>query len=716
MSHNEKRIATIRESITKIARILTGNKVIVTQSGVKAFIHYDETTMKASRVNLPMIPDDATDELIEAVQGFLDSEISKVLFSDSRSSLRAKYDKLDGIYKPIESLYCEKEMIKEFPGSRNNLANMHETFVQRFIEPKLKEAIANGASEQQLFQVLAIPALRAWGGSEFFKNYMKDKWSLIAGIQEQLDPVANKISKINKPEDCYEMAREIRKIVEGEGEPGEDSNPFGDESDKTNSKGKGSNSGGSKGKSKAMPNLDDEESEDEDEDEGESSGGEKADAEEGESDEEGSGGAGEGDDDEAEGESEGGAGAGEEPESDDEEGEEGGEEEESGEEGEDGSSADESDDEPVKAEGESDDVGADKSSNPTEDKDVEQCEKGSNASALRDFNWDNVSDMSNEFGQHVTDLCTKEMKDEGYTVFTREWDEIAPPKIPSRFDDRWMTNMEESIEGMVGPVARQLERAFTARNKSLWQQGQTKGKMSSGNLYRLTAGDDKIFKKKIEHRTSDIAVSLVVDCSGAMSGRKIYTAMCAAWVVSEVLTKLGVDNEVIGFTTMHYESDHAQSLYRELSKEYDHGRSWDRCEPIRMPVFKAFSERFGIEQKKRMASYMHINGSLKNNVDGESVQYAYDRLAKQASKGKPKGKTMIVFSDGMPAAAMSSSKLNNHLKEVVKRMEKEGTNVVGVGICSDSVQHFYRKNVKMDNVEELPGIVLTQLRDALLAA
>lgn len=77
---------------------------------------------------------------------------------------------------------------------------------------------------------------------------------------------------------------------------------------------------------------------------------------------------------------------------------------------------------------------------------------------------------------------------------------------------------------------------------------------------------------------------------------------------------------------------------------------------------------------------------------------------------------MIVFSDGMPAASVSSSKLNNHLKQVVARIEKEGTNIVGIGICSDSVQHFYRKNVKLDNVEELPGIVLNQLRDALMTA
>lgn len=709
-SAKAKRIQVIRESITKIAKILTDDKVSVTQAGVQAFVKYDEHTMKPSRVNLPMIPDDASDELIDAVQGFLDGEISKVLYADPRSALRSKYEKLEGIYKPIESLFCEKSMTKAFPGSRQNLNHMHQAFVDKFIEPKLKEALASGASEQQLFQVLAIPALRAWGGQEFFKDYMSDKWSLIAGIQKELDPIASKISGMTKPEDAYEMAKQIRNIVEGEPMEGDGHNPFGDKnSTKTSKNGGGGGSKSAGGRSSGKKNGSKSPSE------GGGGMGEESEEEEAGSGSGGPGSGGEGEDEEGEGS----AGEREAPGEEEEEGSEGEEEadEDEGEEEEARDpSEDDSDDEPHQLE-----EGTDGHSDQSERKDMEedeeviQSERGG-ASMLSEFDWNKVQDMGTEFAQHVTELCTSEMENETYTIFTREWDQIEPPKIPSSYSPAWMAEIEKSIDGMVGPVARQLERAFTARNKSLWQQGQTKGKMSANNLYRLTAGDDKIFKKKIEHRTRDVAVSLVVDCSGSMSGRKIFTAMCAAWVVSEVLTRLGVANEVIGFTTGDYDSDEGRKLYRELSDEWSHGRSWDRTEPIRMPVFKSFDERFGIEQKKRMASYYHIRGALQNNVDGESVQYAYERLCKAANKGKPKGKMMIVFSDGMPAASVSSSKLNNHLKQTVARIEKEGTNIVGIGICSDSVSHFYRKNVKLDNVEELPGIVLNQLRDALMSA
>lgn len=684
-----QRIAIMREAITKIAQILSDGKVLVTQSGVKAFVKYDERTMKATRVNLPMIPDDASDELIDAIQGFLDSEISKVLYADGKSNLRANHENMSGLYNPLESFFCEKEMVKNFSGARHNLANMHQTFVDKFITPKLKEALANGAEEQELFQVLAIPALRAWGGQKFFQDYMSDKWSLIAGIQKQLDPIAKKMQTMTKASDCYDMAKQIRNIVMGEPPEGDGNNPFGDEDpSKKNGPGGGGPGGGrskgSGGKGKAQANKGKgagELSEEEDEEAG-GAGGEASDEEEEEEDD----GA---EEEEGDGDAE-----------DDEAGEEAGDKDPRKEDAQNG------------ADGQSKQSERDKL---TEDSESAQSEYGG-ANFMKNFDWDKVQDISTEFGQYVSDLCSSEMEDEDYTVFTREWDQLEPPKIPSQYSPKWLEQMESSIAGMVGPVARQLERAFAARNKSLTQQGLRKGKLSSNNLYRLTAGDDHIYKNKIEHKTREIAVSLVIDCSGSMHGSKIHTAMCSAWVLADVLGRLGVECEIMGFTTGDLYSVRSQDLYKEMCAASHAGKEFDRCEPLRLPLFKSFQEKFSIEVKKRMASYAHVQSSMASNIDGESVQYAYESLCRHANKGKKKGKMMIVFSDGQPAGGVDSRKLNSHLKKVVQRIEKDGTNIVGVGIMSNSVQHFYRKNVKLDNVADLPGIVLKQLRDALLAS
>lgn len=684
-----KRIAIVRESIIKIAQILSDNKVLVTQSGVKAFVKYDERTMIATRVNLPMIPDDASEELIDAIQGFLDSEISKVLYADGKSNLRANHENMSGLYNPLESFFCEKKMVENFQGSRHNLANMHQTFVDKFIEPKLKEALANGAEEQELFQVLAIPALRAWGGQQFFKDYMSDKWSLIAGIQKQLDPIASKMSSMTKPEDCYEMAKEIRNTVMGEPPEGDGDNPYGDPDPsaggggggKGGSKGKGAGGGGASGKSgKGDAGALDEE--DEEKEEGAGGAGEEEEEEGEETDEE---------DDEAEEEADG---------DDDEEDE---------------SPKPEPEDEGAGGVGRDSRTKQSETPPGTEDSASGQQDYAG-ANYMKDFDWDKTQDIGDEFGQYVTDLCSTEMDAEEYTVFTREWDQHEPPKIPKSFKPEWVDNMEKQIQGMVGPVSRNLERAFAARNKSLTQQGLKKGKLSSNNLYRLVAGDDHIYKGKIEHKTRDIAVSLVIDCSGSMHGSKINTAMCSAWVMADVLQRLGVECEIVGFTTGDLSSQHAQDLYNELRDEYSKGREWDRTEPIRMPMFKSFKEKFSNAIKQRMASYAHIQGAMAGNIDGESVQYAFESLNRHARKGKPKGRMMIVFSDGQPAAGVDGRKLNAHLKNTVKRIEADGVNIVGVGIMSNAVQQFYRKNVKLDNVEDLPGIVLKELRDALLAS
>ncbi|QOC57913.1 hypothetical protein phiK7B1_058 [Pseudomonas phage phiK7B1] len=690
-----QRIVIMREAITKIAQILSDGKVLVTQSGVKAFVKYDERTMKATRVNLPMIPDDASDDLIEAIQGFLDSEISKVLYADGKSNLRAAHENMAGLYNPLESFFCEKEMVKNFAGSRHNLANMHQTFVDKFIEPKLKEALANGAEEQELFQVLAVPALRAWGGQKFFQDYMSDKWSLIAGIQKQLDPIANKMKTMTKASDCYDMAKEIRNVVMGEPPEGDGDNPFGDEDPSKKGGGGGGGAGGGRGAGKGGPKS--------------------------KSKPKGNKGAGGGSLDEEEEEEDAAGGPGGKPELDEEEPEDGaGDEDDAEDDAEDEEDGEDDGDKPAPREEDAGEGGDGISSQqenkgPTEDTESAQSEYGG-ANYLKDFDWDKVQDVGTEFGQYVSDLCTTEMADEDYTVFTREWDQLEAPKIPSSYSPKWLEEMENAIQGMVGPVSRQLERAFAARNKSLTQQGLRKGKLSSNNLYRLTAGDDHIYKNKIEHKTREIAVSLVVDCSGSMGGSKIHTAMCSAWVLADVLGRLGVDCEIMGFTTGDLYSVRSKDLYKEMCDAHAAGQEFDRCEPLRLPMFKTFQEKFSIEVKKRMASYAHVQSSMASNIDGESVQYAFESLCRHANKGKKKGKMMIVFSDGQPAGGVPGAKLNAHLKMIVDRIEKSGTNIVGVGIMSNAVQHFYRKNVKLDNVEELPGIVLKQLRDALLAS
>ena len=136
--------------------------------------------------------------------------------------------------------------------------------------------------------------------------------------------------------------------------------------------------------------------------------------------------------------------------------------------------------------------------------------------------------------------------------------------------------------------------------------------------------------------------------------------------------------------------------------------------PIYMPIFKDFHEGFGNQVKRRIALWAgsSYGSRLHTNVDGESVRYAADRLLAR----KEPGKTMLVLSDGLPSAAASedNDKLCNHLKKVCEDIEREGVNLVGIGIDTDAPKRFYRKHVLLKNVEDLPETVIGELRDSIL--
>lgn len=142
----------IRESVVKITQMLTGQGLKVTQRGITAYVETDRTG-KPTAVNLPYIPDNATAELCQAVQGFLDKEVSSVLFTDYPAMKKIERNKeLHAMAKKIEDTRVEKEMGKRFRGSASNLANTSKFFLDKYTTPKLNEAIAGsnesaGASE-----------------------------------------------------------------------------------------------------------------------------------------------------------------------------------------------------------------------------------------------------------------------------------------------------------------------------------------------------------------------------------------------------------------------------------------------------------------------------------------------------------------------------------------------------------------------------------------
>ena len=279
-----------------------------------------------------------------------------------------------------------------------------------------------------------------------------------------------------------------------------------------------------------------------------------------------------------------------------------------------------------------------------------------------------------------------------YRVKTVEFDEVKHGKMGKIETVR---NIESQVNSMTSAIQKNLERAIAADSLAVWTSGHRKGKLYSPALARLVTGDDRVFRKKQVGRSKEVAVSLVVDCSGSMRwGRKIDSAVISAYAFCSVLTNMGIACEVIGFTTLFVEHDYGYS----------------RVGALYMPIFKSFTDQWDMSAKRRTVYPCETQSMLKNNVDGESIQIAANRLLARPEPGK----IMIVLSDGEPAADGVNIDLVSHLKSTLEDLEKR-IKIIGIGIESDSVSEYYKNYVVLDQVEDLPKTVIQKVKSLLLS-
>lgn len=384
----------------------------------------------------------------------------------------------------------------------------------------------------------------------------------------------------------------------------------------------------------------------------------------------------------------------------DDESEEDGEGESSGSAGGDDEGEDE---EPKGDEEEGEGKGAE--SKPSDEQPVGDVSNVDGTAMLREIEKNKANNFDSSISRKMGEQAAMAAKGSQYLVYTQDSDRVETLQVGRGFRPQMVSDLTDKVDAMVGPMAKDLERAMRARSLATWENGLRRGKLNSSALARLRTGDDRVFRQRHENTTNDVAVSLVVDASGSMSGSKIHTAAASAYALSSVLDRLKITHEVICFTTGGQVD---VSKMREQEKKY--GVRYARYEALYMPIVKGYGERLQTETKKRFA-WLPNGSFFANNVDGECVDVAYRRLQQR----KEKGKIMIVLSDGMPSAGGGGADLSRHLKDTVKKIESSGTKVIGIGIQSTAVKSFYSKNIVVNNVEDLPKGVISELRTMLLA-
>jgi cobalamin biosynthesis protein CobT len=728
------RVLIMREAVGKLVNMLAQKEVKVTQRGSKAFVEYNPRTLEPKRVNIPYMPDDASEELMDAIQGFLDHEVAHILFTNSRVIPKAKAAKVGRMHNIIEDSFIEKKMADHFSGSGLNLRNVGHYFLKSYTDKKIKE------NPKKVAGVLIVPAVRAWAGQQVYIDYMKDKWHMIPGIVDALGPdIGDIVSAVKSTEDSLTVALLIKKrlddakeakdkaaaMCEGmagdptpteEGEPSEEAAEDGEESTPSPTGKPGKKPGDSEESEESdgdqegddidlgdgpddslppdpsdsgdddQPAAGDEESATNAEDEGEN-------GEEGSSKSDDKPKSGEKDDQPKGAEDSEGEGA----------------KAEAGAKGDKGDEGDKGEDKPAdgssdKADGSKGKKDSKEGGNPGEKtKPLGAPEKEPGPTGSEELEAEMGADYDDAIAEEISKQSRKEAADSDYTVYTKDFDRIEPMttvKVTSEVLER----LQNNVDHLVGAMQKGLERAIAAKSAATWTGGHRKGRLHAGSLTRLNFGDDRVFRRKHVNFTKDVAVELVVDLSGSMSQHnKMETAAYAAYGLSSVLERMGIQHEVIGFTTLPID------IEDDASHAETAGVRYARNEALYMPIIKGWGERVTADVKTRFAKLTCDVPFMRENVDGECVQIASMRLYQR----KETRKIMIVLSDGQPACGGESAVLDAHLKASVKEITKMGIDVVGIGINSEYVRKFYPKCVVIKEVSELPAVVMSELRQML---
>lgn len=316
------------------------------------------------------------------------------------------------------------------------------------------------------------------------------------------------------------------------------------------------------------------------------------------------------------------------------------------------------------------------------------------------------ADMGAQIEHLICEGAVEAMDASQYNVFTRELDRIEPLVPPENINAKWVPDMEEEVRVMTGRMQKDIDRMMASQSYVIRTPGHKSGKLHAPSLFRVSQGDPRVFSQRQEHISKDTAVTLLCDNSGSMSGQKMRLCMLSAYALLTTLDRVNITHEVIGFTTGDY-SAVPRSIQDAMWEEArGSGVDYDRIEPIIMPIYKDFKERVTATVKKRIAYAMNAQKGLVGNIDGESLEYAAERLVKRTEKRK----VMLVLSDGQPAGSRRSGP---HLSRVVKDLTKVGIECIGIGIMDNSVRRYYPNSVVITRAEELPGEVMTALKKIL---
>ena len=333
---------------------------------------------------------------------------------------------------------------------------------------------------------------------------------------------------------------------------------------------------------------------------------------------------------------------------------------------------------------------------------------------------DQASESDKDFEEiEVEDKSKSELKkniknnlgDLKYKAYTEEFDEIISAEDLESEEElnRLRKNLDQQLlqlKNFVSKLANKLQRKLLAKQNRSWNFDLEEGLLDTSKLPRIIMDpfNSLSFKKEKDIEFKDTLVTILIDNSGSMRGKPISVAAICADILARTLERCGVKVEILGFTTKHWKGGSSREKWMKNDKPNLPGRLND----LRHIIYKSADMPW--RQGKNNMGLMLKEGLLKENIDGEALKWACNKM----SKRKEERKILMVISDGAPVddstlSANNSNYLETNLKNMVKWIEnKTNIELLAIGIGHD-VTRYYNQAIKITDVQDLGDVMINQL-------
>jgi cobaltochelatase CobT len=359
----------------------------------------------------------------------------------------------------------------------------------------------------------------------------------------------------------------------------------------------------------------------------------------------------------------------------------------------------------------SSDDGTDMESIPSEMQAGDETADGEEASDMEMEPGSGDDEPANPGSPIHPNLDGRNWQDAAYRAFCTEYDEVVQADELCDPDElaRLRTMLDQQLnhlQGVIGKLANRLQRRLMAQQNRSWEFDLEEGVLDAGRLSRVVTAPLVPLSFKVERDTEfrDTVVTLLIDNSGSMRGRPITIAAIAADILARTLERCGVKVEILGFTTRAWKGGSSREKWISGGKPQNPGRLND----LRHIVYKSADAPW--RRARKSLGLMLREGILKENIDGEALMWAHNRLLARPEERR----ILMVISDGAPVddstlSVNPGNYLEKHLRDVIRYVQdRSPVELVAIGIGHD-VTRYYRRAVTIVDAEQLGGTMMEQL-------